>query len=97
MSAASRVIFATLIFVVAIAFAFNSVAAKSPAPDLLSEHSRPAITVPEQPVAIVQGGKTFHDPKCTYLHGKPEMVSAQDAVNRGYAPCVRCMRQALTK
>jgi hypothetical protein len=97
MKATVRVIFTTLIFVVAIAFAFKSVAARNPTPELLSEHSHPAVSIPEQPVAIVQGGKTFHDPKCAYLHGEPEMVSAQEAVNKGYAPCVRCMRQALTK
>jgi hypothetical protein len=97
MSATVRVIFATLIFVVSIAFALDSSAAKSPIPDLLSEHSRPAITIPEESVAIVKGGKTFHDPKCTYLHGMPEMVSAQEAVKEGYSPCVRCMRKALTK
>src|SRR6266446_3192816 len=90
-------ILATLIFVIAIALTFNAVAAKGIAPELLSEHSHPAVSVPEQSVAIVQGGKTFHDPKCTYLHGKPEMVSAQEAVMKGYSPCVRCMRQTLTK
>ena len=92
-----RVIVATLIFVIAIALTFNSVAAKSSTPELLSEHSHPAVSVPEQSVAIVPGGQTFHDPKCAYLHGKPEMVSAQDAVRKGYAPCVRCMRKALAK
>jgi hypothetical protein len=95
MRATVRVLMATLIFVIAIAFAFNSVAANNSTPELLSEHSHPAVSVPEQSVAIVHGGKTFHDPKCTYLHGKPEIVSAQEAVKKGFAPCVRCMRQAL--
>ncbi|MCU1308268.1 MAG: hypothetical protein JWN45_2963 [Acidobacteriaceae bacterium] len=97
MNATARLILATLLFAIAIALTINSAVAHSFTPPLLSEHSRPAVKVPEQPVAIVADGKTFHDPKCTFLHGKPEMVSAQEAVRKGYAPCVRCMRQALSK
>jgi hypothetical protein len=97
MSATARLILATLLFAMATAVTINSAVAHSFTPALLSEHSRPAVRVPEQPVAIVQEGKTFHNPKCTFLHGKPEMVSAQEAVRKGYTPCVRCMRQALSK
>jgi hypothetical protein len=97
MSATLRLLLATLLFAIAIALTINSAMAHNIAPPLLSEHSRPAVRVPDQPVAIVADGKTFHNPKCTFLHGKPEMVSAQEAVNKGYTPCVRCMRQALSK
>ncbi|HKW25828.1 MAG TPA: hypothetical protein VJN48_08595 [Terriglobales bacterium] len=62
---------------------------------LLSRHSEPAIHMPNRQVAITAQGKLFHDPSCRYLHGKPEMVNAQEAVRRGYTPCPRCLRQAL--
>jgi hypothetical protein len=97
MNATVRLLLATLLFAVAIALTVNSAVAHSFTPTLLSEHSRPAVRIPEQPVAVVKNGKTFHDPKCTFLHGKPEMVSAQEAVREGYTPCVRCMRLALSK
>jgi hypothetical protein len=96
MPTTARVFLSTVLLLVAIV-ALGSVVVRAGGPQLLSEHSRPAVTLPSQQVAIVQGGKTFHDPKCTFMHGKPEMVSAEEAVQKGYAPCVRCMRQALKK
>ena len=96
MPTTARLFLAAALLAVAIV-ALGSVMTVGGAPPLLSEHSRPAVTVPSQQVAIVPDGKTFHDPKCTYMHGKPEMISAEEAVKKGYAPCVRCMRQALTK
>jgi hypothetical protein len=77
--------------------ALGSVVVGSAGPPLRCEHSRPAVRVPAAQVAIVKDGNTFHDPKCAYIHGKPEMVSAEEAVQKGYVPCIRCMRQALTK
>jgi hypothetical protein len=62
---------------------------------LLSRHSMPALHIPAGEVAISAQGKLFHDPSCRYIHGKPEMVSAQHAVLRGYAPCPRCLRKAM--
>jgi hypothetical protein len=64
---------------------------------LLSRHSEPAIHMPKRQVAITAEGKLFHDPSCRYIHGKPQMVSAQEAVRRGYTPCPRCLRQALQR
>jgi hypothetical protein len=64
---------------------------------LLSRHSEPSIHMPTRQVAITADGKLFHDPSCRYIHGKPEMVSAQEAVRRGYAPCPRCLRQTLQR
>jgi len=64
---------------------------------LLSRHSEPAIHMPDRQVAIIAGGKLFHDPSCRYIHGKPEMVSAKEAVQRGYTPCPRCLRKALQR
>ncbi len=65
------------------------------APHLRSEHSRPAAHLHGQMVAIVEGGKLFHDPACTYLHGKARMVTAEEAARLGYTPCPRCMKSAL--
>lgn len=65
------------------------------APGLLTEHSHPAMKAPARMVAVVAGGKTFHDPSCKYMHGTPQMMSAEDAIKKGYSPCIRCMREAL--
>jgi hypothetical protein len=62
---------------------------------LLSRHSEPAIHVLNRQVAITAEGKLFHDPSCRYIHGRAEMVSAQEAVRRGYTPCPRCLHKAL--
>jgi hypothetical protein len=64
-------------------------------PALRSEHSEPARTLPAQRVAIIPSGKQFHDPRCKYIHGKPEMVDARTAAAEGYTPDPRCMKQAM--
>jgi hypothetical protein len=64
---------------------------------LLSRHSEAAIHLPARKVAISAQGKLFHDPSCRYIHGQPEMVSAQEAARRGYTPCPRCMGQYLRR
>src|ERR1700730_14539850 len=64
-------------------------------PRPLSEMSQPAQRLPQRLVAIVDGGKMFHVPGCPFMHGTYHMVSAEEAVRKGYAPCTRCMRDAL--
>jgi len=64
-------------------------------PRPLSEMSQPARRLPGRLVAIVDGGKLFHAPGCPFMHGKYHMVTAQEAAREGYAPCTRCMRDAL--
>jgi len=64
---------------------------------LLSRHSMPAMQAPTREVAITREGKLFHDPSCLYIHGKPEMVNAQEAVRRGYTPCPRCLGKYLRR
>jgi len=70
---------------------------RSASASLRSEHSQPAVTIPARMVAVTAEGKTFHDPGCRYIHGKVEMITAEEAVRRGYSPCVRCMREALKR
>jgi hypothetical protein len=60
-----------------------------------SEMSQPARRLPQRLVAIVDGGKTFHAPGCPFMHGKYHMVTPEEAVREGYAPCNRCMYEAL--
>lgn len=67
------------------------------APPPRSEHSQLATSIPAEMVAVTPEGKTFHQASCRYLHGKAEMVTAEEASARGYAPCVRCVRKALGK
>lgn len=64
-------------------------------PRPLSEMSQPARRLPQRLVAIVDGGKMFHVPGCPFMHGTYHMVTAEEAVREGYAPCTRCMRDAL--
>ena len=64
-------------------------------PRPLSEMSQPARRLPQRLVAIVDGGKAFHVPGCPFMHGTYHMVTAEEAVREGYAPCTRCMRDAL--
>ena len=61
-------------------------------PHPLSEMSKPARRLPQSLVAIVDGGKLFHVPGCPFMHGTYHMVTAEEAVREGYAPCTRCMR-----
>jgi Putative zinc-finger len=64
-------------------------------PRPLSEMSQPARRLPQRLVAIVDGGKTFHVPGCPFMHGKYHLVAVEEAVRQGFAPCTRCMRDAL--
>jgi Putative zinc-finger len=67
-------------------------------PDLRSEHSRTASRVPPDMMVIVaQQGKTFHVAGCPFIHDKAQLrtISAHQAEQEGYAPCVRCMKKYL--
>ena len=59
--------------------------------------SQPARRMPQQLVAVVDGGKTFHVPGCPYMHGKYRMVTPEEAIREGYTPCSRCMSEALRR
>ena len=62
---------------------------------LRSGHSEPPLSIPARQVAVTPEGKLFHDPSCTYIHGRVEMMSAEEAARAGYTPCTRCMHEAL--
>ena len=83
-----------VITVVLAIVAWKSMSAHRP-PPLRSEHAEPAATMPSQPVAVTAEGKQFHDPSCKYIHGKPQMMSAEQAAKAGYTPDPRCLREAM--
>jgi hypothetical protein len=64
-------------------------------PQPRAQMSQSARRLPQRLVAVVDGGKTFHVPGCPFMHGKYHMVTAEEAVREGYAPCSRCMYEAL--
>lgn len=64
-------------------------------PQLKGAHSRPAARWPVGPVAVSDDGKTFHVVNCPFLHGRWKLVPTREAIQKGYSPCVRCMREYL--
>src|SRR5262244_368198 len=67
-------------------------------PALRSEHSRTSDHVPPDMMVIVaQDGKTFHVTGCPFIHDKASLrtITAHEAEQQGYAPCVRCMKKYL--
>lgn len=68
-------------------------------PRLRSEMSHPAAEVPDALVVYVAAdGKTFHIAGCRFLHDKARVTSmrASEALLKGYAPCIHCMKQYLS-
>ena len=67
-------------------------------PTLRSEHARTSNRVPPDMMVIVaEDGKTFHVASCPFIHDKTRLrtISAHQAEQEGYAPCVRCMKRYL--
>lgn len=91
----SRFLISTALALLVLLAGLDAAITRAIAPGLRTEHSRPAMKAPARMVAVVAGGKTFHDPRCKYMHGAPKMMSAEEAIRKGYSPCVRCMREAL--
>ena len=68
-------------------------------PGLRSAHARASSHVPpEMMVIIADKGKVFHVAGCPFIHDQSNLrtISAREAEQRGYAPCVRCMKKYLT-
>ena len=73
----------------------NSLAVPRP---LLSEHAQPGRDIPGDMVVVVSAdAKDFHVPGCDFFHNKDKerTLTAKEAMEQGYVPCVRCMRKYL--
>jgi hypothetical protein len=65
---------------------------------LLSAHAQPARDIPPEMVVVVSAdAKEFHVPGCEFIHNKERerTLTAKEAVDQGYVPCVRCLRKYL--
>jgi hypothetical protein len=63
-----------------------------------SHHAEPANNVPPDLVVVVSdGSKLFHVPGCSFIHDKATVrtLTAKEAMQEGYVPCTRCLRQYL--
>ncbi len=60
-----------------------------------SEHAQPGQEIPAGLTVLVsEYGKVFHIASCRFIHakeGKARSMSAQEAIEEGYVPCVRCL------
>lgn len=65
---------------------------------LLSEHAQPARDIPPNMLVVVSAdAKEFHLPGCEFIHNnqRERTLTAKEAVDQGYVPCVRCLRKYL--
>jgi hypothetical protein len=65
---------------------------------LKSQHAEPAKDIPPEMVVVVSSGaKLFHVPGCEFIHDKASerTLTAKEAMQEGYVPCPRCLRQYL--
>ncbi len=65
---------------------------------LLSEHAQPARGIPPNMMVVVStGAKEFHVRGCEFIHNKDKerTLTAKEAVQQGYVPCVWCLRKYL--
>jgi hypothetical protein len=67
-------------------------------PSLKSEHAQPGNGIPsEMFVVVTADAKIFHVAGCDFIHNKntERTLTAKQAMQEGYVPCLRCMRQYL--
>jgi Putative zinc-finger len=66
-----------------------------PAKSILAEP--PKDIPPEMQVVVSNGSKLFHRPGCDFIHDKnsERTMTAKEAMQQGYAPCSRCLREYL--
>ena len=65
---------------------------------LRSHHAEPANNIPPDLVVVVSdGSKVFHVAGCEFIHDKASQrtMTAKEAIQQGYVPCTRCLRQYL--
>jgi hypothetical protein len=63
-----------------------------------SQHAEPGNHIPPDLVVVVSdGSKVFHVAGCPFIHDKAteRTMTAKDAMQDGYVPCTRCLRQYL--
>lgn len=69
-------------------------------PSLKGQHAQPGHEVPPDLVVVVStdtGSKLFHAVGCPFIHDKDKVrtLTAKEAIDQGYTPCLRCMRKYL--
>ena len=67
-------------------------------PVLLSAHAQPGNDVPPDMLVVVAAGtKLFHLAGCGVIHNKntARTLTAKEAMQEGYTPCLRCLRKYL--
>jgi hypothetical protein len=67
-------------------------------PELKSEHAQPGQGIPPDMLVIVTAdAKVFHVAGCGVIHNKAteRTLTAKEAMEQGYVPCLRCLRQYL--
>lgn len=67
-------------------------------PELKSEHAQPGWGIPpDMQVIVTADAKVFHVAGCGVIHNKAteRTLTAKEAMDQGYVPCLRCMREYL--
>jgi hypothetical protein len=69
-------------------------------PPLKVQHAQPGHQVPPDLVVVVStdtDSKLFHAAGCPFIHDKDKVrtLTAKEAIEQGYTPCLRCMRKYL--
>jgi hypothetical protein len=69
-------------------------------PPLKVQHAQPGHEIPPDMVVVVStdvDSKLFHVAGCEFIHdrNKVRTLTAKDAIQQGYTPCLRCMRKYL--
>jgi hypothetical protein len=89
---------AWLVPVAAMALIAGTLLTTSSRTPLKSQHAVPAKDIPPEMVVVVSSGaKLFHVPGCEFIHDKASerTLTAKEAMQEGYVPCPRCLRQYL--
>jgi len=63
-----------------------------------SQHALPGNNIPpDMQVVVSSGSKVFHVAGCPFIHDKAteRTITAKEAMQDGYVPCTRCLRQYL--
>jgi hypothetical protein len=67
-------------------------------PELKSDHAQPGWGIPpDMQVVVTADAKVFHVAGCGVIHNKAteRTLTAREAMQEGYVPCLRCMREYL--